>query len=91
MLDSKKFKNDLIDLKLSFDEIPGYPKDIDEMIIEHGFELGERWFNRLIIENYYNLETIIAKEDSFRKGSDHWSFSYHVKSRYVCTYTHYTR
>ena len=45
-------------------ELPGFEKDIQEMIIEVGF--GNDYYGYLIIENYPNLQSIIMKRNSLR-------------------------
>ena len=59
-IDSINFKNAII---LPF-ELPGFAKDIKEMIIEEGF--GNDYYGNLVIENYPNLEKIVVKKDSLR-------------------------
>ena len=61
IIDSINFKNALIQSQLPF-ELPGFAKDIKEMIIEKGF--GNDYYGNLVIENYPNLENIIVKENS---------------------------
>ena len=63
IIDSINFKNAIIQLILPF-ELPGFAKDIKEMIIEE--EFGNNYFGNLVIENYPNLEKIIVKKGSLR-------------------------
>ena len=62
-IDSINFKNAIIPLILPF-ELPGFGKDIKEMIIEEGF--GNDYYGNLAIENYPNLEKIIVKKKSLQ-------------------------
>ena len=59
-VDSINFKNAII---LPF-ELPGFEKDIQEMIIEEGF--GNDYYGNLIIKNYPNLQSIIVKKNSLK-------------------------
>ena len=59
-VDSINFKNAII---LPF-ELPGFEKDIEEMIIEKGF--GNDYYGNLIIQNYLNLQSIVVKKYSLQ-------------------------
>ena len=61
IIDSINFKNVIIQSQIPF-ELPGFGKDIKEMIIEEGF--GNDYFGNLVIENYPNLEKIVVKKNS---------------------------
>ena len=56
-IDSINFKNAIIKF-----ELPGFAKDIEEMIIEEGF--GNDYYGNVVIENYPNLEKIVVDENS---------------------------
>ena len=43
-------------------ELPGFEKDIEEMIIEEGS--GNDYYGNLIIEIYPNLQSIVVKKNS---------------------------
>ena len=58
-IDSINFKNAIIQSQLPF-ELPGFAKDIKEMIIEEDF--GNDYYGNLVIENYPNLEKIVVKD-----------------------------
>ena len=58
-IDSINFKNAIIKF-----ELPGFAKDIEEMIIEEGF--GNDYHGNLVIENYPNLEKIVVKKYSLK-------------------------
>ena len=60
-VDSINFKNAIIQSQIPF-ELPGFEKDIQEMIIEE--EFGNDYFGNLIIQNYPNLQSIIVKKKS---------------------------
>ena len=60
-IDSINFKNAIIQSQLPF-ELPGFRKDIKEMIIEE--EYGNDYFGNYVIENYPNLEKIVVKKNS---------------------------
>ena len=62
-VDSIKFKNAIIQSQLPF-ELPGFEKDIQEMIIEVGF--GNDYYGNLIIQNYPNLKSIVVKKNSLQ-------------------------
>ena len=62
-VDSINFKNSIIQSQLPF-ELPGFDKDVEEMIIEKGF--GNDYYGNLVIENYPNLQSIIVKKNSLR-------------------------
>ena len=62
-IDSINFKNAIIQSQLPF-ELPGFGKDIKEMIIEERF--GKYYYGNLVIENYPNLEKIVVKENSLK-------------------------
>ena len=62
-VDSINFKNTIIQSQLPF-ELPGFEKDIQEMIIEKGF--GNDYYGNLVIENYPNLQSIIVKKNSLK-------------------------
>ena len=59
-IDSISFKNAIIQ---PF-ELPGFAKDIKEMIIEE--EFGNDYFGNLVIANYPNLEKIVVKKNSLQ-------------------------
>ena len=61
-IDSINFKNAIIQSQLPF-ELPGFGKDIKEMIIEE--EFGNDYYGNLVIANYSNLKKIILKKKSF--------------------------
>ena len=63
-IDSINFKNAIIQSQLPF-ELPGFAKDIKEMIIEERF--GNDYYGNLVIENYPNLEKIVVKKNSLKK------------------------
>ena len=60
-VDSINFKNAIIQSQLPF-ELPGFEKDIEEMIIEE--EFGNDYYGNLIIQNYSNLQSIVMKKNS---------------------------
>ena len=62
-IDFINFKNAIIQSILPF-ELPGFAKDIKEMIIEEGF--GNDYYGNLVIENYPNLEKIVVKKKSLK-------------------------
>ena len=62
-VDSINFKNAIIQSQLPF-ELPGFEKDIEEMIIEE--EYGNDYYGNLIIQNYPNLQSIIVKKKSLQ-------------------------
>ena len=62
-VDSINFKNAIIQSQLLF-ELPGFEKDIEEMIIEERF--GNDYYGNLRIENYPNLQSIIVKDKSLK-------------------------
>ena len=62
-VDSINFKNAIIQSQLPF-ELPGFRKDIKEMIIEE--EFGNDYYGNLVIENYPNLEKIVVKKNSLQ-------------------------
>ena len=62
-VDSINFKNAIIQYQLPF-ELPGFEKDIEEMIIEKGF--GNDYYGNLIIQNYPNLQSIVVKKNSLQ-------------------------
>ena len=62
-VDSINFKNAITQTQLPF-ELPGFEKDIEEMIIE--FRYGNDYLGDLIIQNYPNLQSIIVKEKSLK-------------------------
>ena len=57
------FKNAIIQSILPF-KLPGFAKDIKEMIIEEWY--GNYYFGNLVIANYPNLEKIIVKKNSLK-------------------------
>ena len=61
-IDSINFKNAIIQLQQLPFELPGFGKDIKEMIIEE--EFGNDYYDNLVIENYPNLEKIVVKKNS---------------------------
>ena len=61
-IDSINFKNAII--KSINIELPGFAKDIKEMIIEE--EFGYDYYGNLVIENYPNLEKIVVKNNSLK-------------------------
>ena len=63
-VDSINFKNAIIQLQQLPFELPGFEKDIEEMIIEEGF--GNYYIGNLVIENYPNLQSIIVKKNSLQ-------------------------
>ena len=62
-VDSINFKNAIIQLQLPF-ELPGFEKDIEEMIIKEWF--GNGYYGNLIINNYPNLQSIVVKKNSLK-------------------------
>ena len=62
-IDSINFKNAIIQSQLPF-ELPGFAKDINEMIIEK--EFGNDYYGNLVIDNYPNLEKIVVKKNSLK-------------------------
>ena len=46
-------------------ELPGYSKDVERIIINHGF--GKDDYGHLMINNYPNLQSIIVENGSFQK------------------------
>ena len=62
-VDSINFKNAIIQSILPF-ELPGFEKDIEEMIIEE--EFGNGYYGNLIIQDYPNLQSIIVKKNSLQ-------------------------
>ena len=60
-VDSINFKNAIIQSILPF-ELPGFEKDIEEMIIESGF--GNDYYGNLVIDNYPDLQSIVVKKNS---------------------------
>ena len=63
-VDSINFKNAIIQLQQLPFELPGFEKDIEEMIIE--YEFGNDYFGNLIIQNYPNLQSIIVKKKTLQ-------------------------
>ena len=63
-VDSINFKNAIIQLQQLPFELPGFEKDIEEMIIEE--EFGNDYYGNLIIENYPNLKRIVVKKNSLK-------------------------
>ena len=63
IIDSINFKNAIIQSILP-SELPGFGKDIEEMIIEE--EFGNDYFGNLVIQNYPNLQSIIMKKNSLK-------------------------
>ena len=62
-VDSINLKNVIIQSQLPF-ELPGFEKDIEEMIIEE--EYGNDYYGNLIIQNYPNLQSIVVKKRSLQ-------------------------
>ena len=58
-------KDEVIKFQLPF-ELPGYSKDIEEIIIE---ECGNEYYGNLVIENYPKLVKIIVKNNSLNNLS----------------------
>ena len=61
-VDSISFKNAIIQLRQLPFELPGFEKDIQEMIIEE--EYGNYYYGNLVIQNYPNLQSIVVKKNS---------------------------